>query len=192
MVVCEYLLEYPGRGESLQGMRTRWPPPKKGDTWRVEIGGSLIVLDERSADGSWTRLEGISYVLMEAISWIWGVSLSQLLYPIYCSPVCDIFTFVSSNMRATMRPSRLSRHCWYWHFNTFSTAAFHSKESGTQHVAIPIFNSICWTARRSFLCLSCACRRAVSTPRDCGSGSPNVAGVITLDHTMLAAVSFCL
>ena len=26
--------------------------PRKGDTWRVEIGGSLIVLDERSVDGS--------------------------------------------------------------------------------------------------------------------------------------------
>src|ERR1700690_1518963 len=51
-------------------------------------------------------------------------------------PDCDMFIFVSSNIRATINPSRWSRHLWYLRLPTLTAACCHLLWSGVQHSVI--------------------------------------------------------
>ena len=104
-----------------------------------------------------------------------------------CSPVCDLFIFVSLKMRATTSPSRSSRHHWYLRIDTNFPASSNSGLPTAQREMPPSRSSNACTRAKSLSCFSRACRRFVSIVR-VESWAPGVVFV----NILVAAISVTL
>ena len=108
---------------------------------------------------------------------------------VYFSPVPTIFILASSNILNTIRPSSLSRQCWYWWCPTNVEADFYSSLSGVHLLTMPSFISSPWTARRSFCTCSCVCCCFVSTVLVLSIWSGKVVGIRILQACSIASTS---